>query len=448
MEFHAFNFHPRVAAGITAAGYVLPTPIQRQAIPLVMKGHDLMGLAQTGTGKTAAFVLPMLERLMQGERGHVRALIIAPTRELSEQIHEAIVTMGRQTRLRSVTVYGGVNFNPQAQKLKRGVEIVVACPGRLLGHIGQGSIDLSRMETLVLDEADHMFDMGFLPIIRRILKHIPRERQTLLFSATMPADIRKLAHEVLQDPVTVQAGSSAPAATVTHALYPVEQHLKTALLLELLRHTDTGSVLVFTRTKHRAKRLGEQLEKAGYRAASLQGNLSQNRRQAALDGFRDGTFQILVATDIAARGIDVSQVSHVINYDIPDTAEAYIHRIGRTGRAARSGDAFTLVTGDDAVMVRTIEKALDSPLEKRTVAGFDYSVPAPRKDAEFARPPRQPRTAAKSDVAKKVDSSHRAVERPGKAKVKAAEQAPRQKGRGTHAVISQQPRANHMRRSN
>ena len=389
MSFQAFTFHPQVAAGVTAAGYVTPTPIQKQAIPSVMLGRDVMGLAQTGTGKTAAFALPMLHRLVPKERGRVRALVIAPTRELAEQIHQSITTLGRQTRLRSVTVYGGVGVNPQVEKLRRGAEIVVACPGRLLDLIGQGAVDLSHLEMLVLDEADQMFDMGFFPDIRRILGHLPAKRQTLLFSATMPTEIRRLAQEVLSDPVTVQVGTVAPATTVTHALYPVEQHLKTPLLLELLRHTDTESVLIFTRTKHRAKRVGEQLEKAGYRAASLQGNLSQNRRQAALDGFRNGTFQILVATDIAARGIDVSQISHVINYDIPDTAEAYIHRIGRTGRAARSGDAFTLLTGDDTVMVRTIERTLNTTLERRTVDGFDYSVPAPRKDTEFARPPRE-----------------------------------------------------------
>jgi ATP-dependent RNA helicase RhlE len=246
-----------------------------------------------------------------------------------------------------------------------------------------------------------MFDMGFLPDIRRILKQIPAKRQTLLFSATMPPSINALAHDILSDPVTVQVGNTAPPVTVSHALYPVEQHLKTPLLLELLKHTDTDSVLIFTRTKHRAKRLGEQLEKAGYKAASLQGNLSQNRRQAALDGFRDGTYQILVATDIAARGIDVSQISHVVNYDIPDTPEAYVHRIGRTGRAAKSGDAFTMVCSEDTVMVRTIEKKLGALLERRTVTGFDYTVLAPKKDAEFARPPREPRPARKPADAKK-----------------------------------------------
>ncbi len=419
MEFQRFNFHLQVTAGVKAAGYSAPTPIQSQAIPAVMQGRDVMGLAQTGTGKTAAFALPILHRLMQGERGRVRALIIAPTRELAEQINEAIDQLGRQTRLKSITVYGGVGVNPQIEKLRRGVEIVVACPGRLLDHISQGTIDLSRLEVLVLDEADQMFDMGFLPDIRRILKHLPQKRQTLLFSATMPDDIRRLANDILAEPVTVQVGNTAPPVTVTHALYPVAQHLKTPLLLELLRHTDTESVLVFTRTKHRAKRLGEQLEKAGYKAASLQGNLSQNRRQAALDGFRDGTFQILVATDIAARGIDVSQISHVINYDIPDTAEAYIHRIGRTGRAAKSGDAFTMVTSEDAAMVRTIEKKLNAQLERRTVEGFDYSIPAPHKDIEFARPPREPQrrkpqASGKPKTAGQVASvGHVASAKPG-----------------------------------
>jgi ATP-dependent RNA helicase RhlE len=406
MEFQAFNLHPVIAASIKEAGYVTPTPIQKQAIPTVMQGRDVMGLAQTGTGKTAAFALPVLNRLMEGPRGCVRALVVAPTRELAEQIHESFVTLGRQTRLKSVTVYGGVNVNPQIQALRNGVEIVVACPGRLLDHIGQGTIDLSHLEVLVLDEADQMFDMGFLPDIRRILTRIPAKRQTLLFSATMPPSINKLAHDILTDPVTVQVGNTAPPVTVSHALYPVEQHLKTGLLLELLKHTDTDSVLIFTRTKHRAKRLGEQLEKAGYKAASLQGNLSQNRRQAALDGFRDGTYQILVATDIAARGIDVSQISHVVNYDIPDTPEAYVHRIGRTGRAAKTGDAFTMVCSEDTIMVRTIEKKLGAALERRTVDGFDYTVPAPHKDAEFARPPREPRSIRKpGDVRKKSVAS-------------------------------------------
>ena len=390
MSFSSFNLHPQIAAGIKKLGYQTPTPIQRQAIPSVLQGHDVMGLAQTGTGKTAAFVLPILERLMTGTRGHVRALVIAPTRELAEQINAAVAEMGQQTHLSSTTVYGGVSIKPQIQKLRTGVEIVVACPGRLLDHISQRTINLSKLEVLVLDEADRMFDMGFLPDIRKIIKHVPARRQTLLFSATMPSDIRRLAHEVLQEPVTVQVNHTAPADTVAHALFPVPQHLKTALLLQLLRNTDTESVLVFTRTKHRAKRVGQQLERAGYRAASLQGNLSQNKRQEALDGFRDGSYQILVATDIAARGIDVSSISHVINYDMPDTADAYTHRIGRTGRAAKTGDAFTLLTREDEDIVRSIERVLGEKVERRVLKDFDYAKSAPSRDTEFARPPRAP----------------------------------------------------------
>lgn len=442
MDFTTFNFHPQVSAGITAAGYITPTPIQEQGIPPVMQGHDVMGLAQTGTGKTAAFALPILHRLMQGQRGTIRALVVAPTRELAEQINEAINQFGKQTRLKSITIYGGVAVNPQIDKLKQGVDIVVACPGRLLDHIGQGTINLSRLEVLVLDEADQMFDMGFLPDIRKILTHIPAKRQTLLFSATMPDDIRRLAQDILTKPVTIQAGSTAPPVTVTHAIYPVAQHIKTPLLLELLKHTDTESVLIFTRTKHRAKRLGEQLEKAGYTAASLQGNLSQNRRQAALDGFRDGTFQILVATDIAARGIDVSQISHVINYDIPDTAEAYIHRIGRTGRAARSGDAFTMVTAEDTAMVKLIEKKLNSPIERRTVEGFDYTIPAPHKDSEFARPPRPAQNHRKPA---KRDSTHATPGRPATPKSSATGRPQPQTGKPAQPASA--PAARHPQRA-
>ncbi|OHB24981.1 MAG: RNA helicase [Desulfuromonadaceae bacterium GWC2_58_13] len=394
MDFNRFNLHPKIAAGVVAAGFTQPTPIQAQAIPKIMQHRDVMGLAQTGTGKTAAFGLPILHQLMNGRRDCVRALIIAPTRELAEQIHMSISVLGQQSGLRSVTIYGGVGINPQVTKLKGGAEIVVACPGRLLDHIKQSTIDLSQLDVLVLDEADRMFDMGFLPDIRRIIQCLPAKRQTLLFSATMPKEIRHLAQEVLSNPETIQVDTTAPPLTVSHALYPVAQHLKTDLLLKLLQQTDTESVLIFTRTKHRAKRLGEKLEKCGYRAASLQGNLSQPRRQSALDGFRDGSYQILVATDIAARGIDVSQISHVVNFDIPDTAEAYIHRIGRTGRAARSGDAFTMITDEDGVMVRTIERVLGTQLERRKLDDFDYSVPAPERPVQPVR--RQARTVPRA----------------------------------------------------
>jgi ATP-dependent RNA helicase RhlE len=398
MKFKTFNLDPSVEAGVTAAGFVTPTPIQAKAIPSVMNGLDIMGLAQTGTGKTAVFALPILHRLMHGKRGHVRALIVAPTRELAEQIHNAINSLGQQTRLRSVTIYGGMNINTQIKKLKQGAEIVVACPGRLLDHIGRGTIDLTRVEVLVLDEADHMFDMGFFPDIRRILKHLPAKRQTLLFSATMPDEIHCLAKDVLKDPVTIKLGETAPADTVSHAHYPVAQHLKTAILLKLLGHINSQSVLVFTRTKHRARRLGEQLIRAGYRSASLQGNLSQQRRQAALNGFRNGTFQVLVATDIAARGIDVCQVSHVINYDIPATPEAYIHRIGRTGRAAKNGDAFTLITSDDNQMVNAIDRVIGSKVERRTLVDFDYGARAPKKRNGAARKPRRHWDSVKRNV--------------------------------------------------
>jgi ATP-dependent RNA helicase RhlE len=388
MEFNAFNFNPRVMAGIAAAGFVTPTPIQARAIPPVLRKQDVMGLAQTGTGKTAAYVLPILDRLFNGPRGRVRALVIAPTRELAEQIEQSVRMLGRKTSLRSVTVYGGVNMDRQIKKLRSGVEIVVACPGRLIDHIRQRTINLSNIEALVLDEADRMLDMGFLPDIKKIIQCVPSDRQTLLFSATMPADIRKLANEILHVPVTVQIGHSVPTHSVSHALFSVDQDRKTGLLLRLLGNTDTESVLVFTRTKHRARRVGEHLEKAGYRAASLQGNLSQNRRQAALNGFRNGTYQVLVATDIAARGIDVSCISHVINYDIPDTVDAYTHRIGRTGRAAKTGDAFTFITPQDEPMVRSIERVLGKKVERRSLKGFDHTKPAPVSGTKCERPSR------------------------------------------------------------
>jgi ATP-dependent RNA helicase RhlE len=374
LNFKSFSFHSHISAGIAAAGYSTPTPIQSQAVPKIMQGCDLMGIAQTGTGKTAAFVLPILHRLLKGQRGGVRALIIAPTRELAEQIHQSIELLGTRAGLRSASIYGGVGIQLQIQRLKR-ADVVVACPGRLLDHIGRKTVNLSRLEVLVLDEADQMFDMGFLPDIRRILKCLPAQhRQTLLFSATMPTAIRRLAGDILRHPVKVQVANDAPAETVHHAFYPVPQHLKTTLLFELLSSKRTEAVLIFTRTKHRARQLGGKLSKAGYRATSLQGNLSQTRRQSAMDGFKSGKFQVLVATDIASRGIDVSNVSHVINFDMPSTAETYIHRIGRTGRAEREGEALTLITDEDKQMVRAIQKMVGSPVERCTLADFNYQA--------------------------------------------------------------------------
>ncbi|MFA5140245.1 MAG: DEAD/DEAH box helicase [Elusimicrobiota bacterium] len=374
MGFSHFRFDPRIAAGIRDLGYHKPTPIQLQAMAPILQGRDVMGLAQTGTGKTAAFALPILQRLLSGPRGVTRALILAPTRELADQIKESFQGLGRQTGLRSLTVYGGVGAGPQTSGLRNGMEIVVACPGRLLDHLQHNAFKPTRLEVLVLDEADRMFDMGFLPDIRRIVKHLPAHRQTLLFAATMPDDIRKLAHEILRNPVTVQVDHTVPLATVSHALYPVAEHLKSALLSKLLAQTGGTSVLIFTRTKHRAKRLAQRLREEGGEVACLQGNLSQNKRREALDGFREGRANVLVATDIASRGIDISQITHVINFDVPDTTEAYTHRIGRTGRAAKTGDAFTLVTPDDEAMIRDIERVMGARLERRRLEGFDYSA--------------------------------------------------------------------------
>jgi ATP-dependent RNA helicase RhlE len=400
VNFDTFQFHPQINAGILAVDYKQPTPIQTQAIPPILSGKDLLGLAQTGTGKTAAFVLPILQRLIKGPRGKLRALIISPTRELAEQTHMAIKSLGRQTGLRSVTLYGGVSALPQVRTLRTGAaEIAVACPGRLLDLIHQREARMDAIEVVVLDEADHMFDMGFLPDIRRIMGTLPKTRQTLMFSATMPAEIRSLASDFLQQPVTVEIGLQRPVETVSHALYPVESAQKTDLLLALLHQTGNGQVLVFTRTKHRAKKVAEQLLKAGVAATSLQGNLSQNRRQESMDSFRTGQARVMVATDIAARGIDVSQISHVINYDLPDTADAYTHRTGRTGRMTRLGTALSLATTEDIPMVRTIERLLGSPLERRKLAGFESrpsqntgqaperpaaSRPAPSRTRSFA----------------------------------------------------------------
>jgi len=421
MSFSQFKLHTQIEKGIEALGYTAPTPIQLQSMPAILQGKDVMGLAQTGTGKTAAFALPILQRLMDGPRRHIRALVVAPTRELAEQIHEAIGGLGRATKLRSITIYGGVNKNPQIRSLRQGVEIAVACPGRLLDLADQGEIDLSHVEVLVLDEADRMFDMGFLPDIRKIIKKLPVKRQTLLFSATMPEDIRKLSGEVLKDPVTIRVGTGTPVSTVSHALYPVEPHLKTALLMKLIERTDTGSVLVFARTKHRTTRVAEQMKRAGFPVASLQGNLSQNRRQDALSGFREGKYQILVATDIAARGIDVSGISHVINYDMPDTVDAYTHRIGRTGRAAKTGDAFTFVTPQDRAFVGDIEHVLGERIERRTLTGFDYNVPAPSGSSDAADRPRNsvgqrraPRVSGYAPVKRGSSSSHGAARPSGR----------------------------------
>ncbi|MFA5879794.1 MAG: DEAD/DEAH box helicase [Candidatus Margulisiibacteriota bacterium] len=372
MSFKKFNFLPEIMSQIEAIGYQKPTPIQEQTIPAILNGQDVMGLAQTGTGKTAAFVLPILERLIKGKPGKIRTLIITPTRELAEQINNEIIKFAKKTNLRSLTVYGGVSSHNQKMSLKQGIDILVACPGRLLDHINQRNIDLSGLETLVFDEADNMFDMGFLPAIKKILTYVPAKRQTLLFSATMPADINNLANRILTKPKTVKVDHEIPLDIISHVVFPVEQHLKTNLLIEILKGTSSKSIIIFTRTKHQAKNLGLKLQKTGYKAVSLQGNLSQNQRQNALDGFRNGHYKIMVATDIAARGIDVSQISHVINYDTPDTTEAYTHRTGRTGRGSNKGEAFSLVTSSDRNFFYRLECKMGTKIPSRVIDGFDY----------------------------------------------------------------------------
>jgi len=404
--FDTFPLDARLIEAVRTVGYVTPTPIQQRALPLALDGRDVIGLAQTGTGKTAAFALPILQRLLAGPRGRLRALILAPTRELAEQIHQAILGLAGATGLRSATVYGGVPMHSQRRAL-RGADVAVACPGRLLDQMGDGAVDCRHLEVLVLDEADRMLDMGFLPDIRRVVRQLPAARQTLLFSATMPDEVRRLTRDLTRDAITVQVDRPAPAATVSHAVYPVESHRKTDLLRTLLDRLDTGSVLVFTRTKHRARRLASQLAAGGHATVALQGNLTQGQRQRAIAAFRDGSARILVATDIAARGIDVSTVSHVINYDVPDTVDAYVHRSGRTGRAERTGDAFTFAAREDEATVRAIERALGAPLERKHVDGFDYAAaPRPQHPARHdhapgarhgAPPPRRagrPRTGA------------------------------------------------------
>jgi ATP-dependent RNA helicase RhlE len=366
LKFEQFSLDPRILAAVKTAGFTKPTPIQERAIPLVLEGRDVIGLAQTGTGKTASFVLPILERLIEGPLRQTRALIVAPTRELAEQIYQSSVDLGANTKIRSVAIYGGVGKPRQISALRSGTEIVIACPGRLLDLLDEGHGDLSHIEIVVLDEADRMCDMGFLPDIRRIIKYLPARRQTLFFSATMPSDIRRLAESILTNPVTVQVDAGAPAKTVSHAIYPVAPPHKKRLLLGMLSDMPAKRVLIFTRTKHRAKNLATDLDRHGYRVSALQGNMPQTRRQQAIAGFRDGRYDILVATDIAARGIDVSKISHVINFDMPDTVDAYTHRIGRTGRAHQTGQALTFVSDADEPMVRAIENVLGTRIERRT----------------------------------------------------------------------------------
>ncbi len=367
MNFNTFAFHPQINAGISNAGFINPTPIQSKTIPPILDGTDVIGLAQTGTGKTAAFVLPILQHLMKGQRGKLRALILAPTRELAEQTHTVFKQLGTKTGLRTLSIYGGVSAKPQINGLRSGVDIVIACPGRLLDLKNQRAIDFKNIEILVLDEADRMVDMGFLPDVRRIINSLPKKHQTLLFSATMPNEINRLIQQMLYKPLTIKIATDEPLDTIDHAIYRVSQQQKLSLLVQLLSDQKKGQVLVFTRTRRRATKLATQLSREGFSTTSLQGGLSQSKRQKAMKAFRKGDIKVLVATDIAARGIDVMKVSHVINYDVPNTVEDYTHRTGRTGRMDNQGTALTLVTQEDLKMVRSIERNIGKDIERRSL---------------------------------------------------------------------------------
>ena len=373
--FSSFGLRRDLVRAVDDLGFTRPTPIQADAIPPAMEGRDVLACAMTGSGKTAAFLLPILHRLQGKPRGATRALILCPTRELAAQIQEHLIQLARHTPVRSAAVYGGVAMGPQQKAFRHGVDIIIATPGRLLDHFQYPYARLRDLEYLVLDEADRMLDMGFLPDIRRVLRHLPnRPRQTMCFSATMPQPIIELTEDMLREPATINLEHrQAPATGVTQALYPVPQHLKVGLLVELLKRGEIGSVIVFCRTKHRADRLADKMKKQGIQAGRIHGNRSQNQRTDALTGFKSGRFQVLVATDIVARGIDVEALDHVVNFDVPHVPEDYIHRVGRTARAELTGDALTLVSPEEEKLVRAIEGTLGKRIERRKVQGFDYA---------------------------------------------------------------------------
>jgi ATP-dependent RNA helicase RhlE len=392
--FEPLGLNAAMLKAVHELGFTHPTPIQTKAIPIVLDGRDLIGCAQTGTGKTAAFLLPIMHRLMAGQKGGTRVLVLEPTRELAAQVEEDFRDLGKHSHLKAATVYGGVGFGNQTTALRQGFDIIIATPGRLLDHMERGNAKFDKLQVLVLDEADRMMDMGFLPDLRRIIHKLPKVRQTLLFSATMPPDIERLSREILKDALQIDVGRRPlPAAGITAAVYPVAQNRKTALLTLLLRSPNMNSVLVFTRTKHRAERLGEQLQSRGFSIAVIHGNRSQGQREQALEQFKAGKAMVMVATDIAARGLDIQDISHVINYDVPNTAEDYVHRIGRTGRAQAVGDAFTLVAYEEEAGMSEIEKSLGQTLPRVTRPDFDYGtyvpLPPPPPQSAAATPPTQ-----------------------------------------------------------
>lgn len=379
MSFSTFNLDPRLLQGIAALGFSAPTPIQSATIPTALTGRDILGSAETGTGKTAAYLLPILQKLLairSGTPRQTRALVLVPTRELAIQVAEQAEALRAHTELHVAAIYGGVGMGSQENALRRGVEVIIATPGRLLDHIERKNVSFTGLQFLVLDEADRMLDVGFLPDIRRIIKLLPRERQTMLFSATLPQAILALAREVTHDAAKVEVQKTVTPDAIVQTLFPVPEHLKQQVLQQLLREEEMDSVLIFARTKHRADRLAKQLERVNIRARVIHGDRSQGQRIAALEAFRSGHSRVLVATDIAARGIDVEGISHVVNYDVPMQPEDYVHRIGRTGRAEATGKAYTLVTGADEPMVRRIETILKQKIQRRKLEGVDYSKPA------------------------------------------------------------------------
>ena len=407
MQFEQFSFNSRILSGIKTRVTPPPPPSSSKPFQSCLNSTIFSVWPKPAREKPRLSCFPFCNCLALNPRALFVRLSFVPTRELAEQIHQTAKDLGKNTRLRSTTIYGGVGKGSQLNALRRGTDIVVACPGRLLDLLNDKLIDLSHVEILVLDEADHMCDMGFLPDIRRILKRVPEKRQTLFFAATMQDEIRSLANNILHNPVTVQIGMIAPTKTVSHALYPVPQTLKTTLVTSLLHDLKTDRVLIFTRTKHRARTLAGKLDKQGFRTTALQGNMSQNQRQASLDGFRNGRFDILVATDIAARGIDVSEISHVINFDMPDTVDAYIHRIGRTGRAEATGKAFTFCTSDDESMIRDIEKVLGHKIERERLDGFDYaSRPQQNRSTQSQNRPARSQNRSSQPRRRNSNASH------------------------------------------
>jgi ATP-dependent RNA helicase RhlE len=410
LSFNDLKLHPSLLKGVKELGFARPTPIQADAIPPGLEGRDVLACAQTGSGKTAAFLLPILNKLIEKPRGTTRALVLAPTRELAAQILADLNDLAVHTPITGASIFGGVGMGPQEHAFRSGVDVLIATPGRLLDHLRAPYAKLAHLEFLVLDEADRMLDMGFLPEIRKILRYVPAKRQTMFFSATMPPPIAALTGEMLRNPVSIQRErQAAPASGITQAVYPVQQGLKPVLLVTLLQRGDIKQALVFTRTKHRANRLADHLVKAGVRAERIHGNRSQAQRTAALDGFKTGRFPVLVATDIAARGIDVDALGHVVNFDVPLVPEDYIHRVGRTGRAEATGDAFTFVSPEEEGNLRDIERAIARRLPRVTVPDFDYSarpqakleVPLAERIAEIRARKREERARAAINAARR-----------------------------------------------